>query len=398
MTQETGQGRDGTDQTGPNGTYGPPGPGDATGQTGPNGPYVWGALPGGGWGWVPPPPKPGVIPLGPLRTGEIFTGAFAVIGRYWKPLFGVTLVAYGAAALVVAATMGIAYAVLGDRIQSFTSMLSAEDLSLPVLRPVLIAFLCVWGVGILALVIAQAVVQAACPAVIQEAVLGRPTTFGAVIGRVGTGFLPVLCTTLLTTAIAFAPFVVLTVATVGITLSVLTLDSSPDGSVLWLVLAGALAMLALAPLSIWLWTRYSLAPAAAVIESHGPVMALRRSAQLVRGSWWRVFGMSALALLLAGVTGMLIEQVINVLAVTAGQTAALDPVGDLTPGDLVTFLSGFAILALLAGLISQILTATLPQLVLGLLYVDQRIRKENLAPTLIEAAGPSHPTNAPPAP
>ncbi|MFI6081851.1 hypothetical protein ACIBBB_12875 [Streptomyces sp. NPDC051217] len=50
------------------------------------------------------------------------------------------------------------------------------------------------------------------------------------------------------------------------------------------------------------------APAAVVIESRGPVDALHRSVELVRGSWWRVCGISLPAFVIASIAGMVLQQ------------------------------------------------------------------------------------------
>ncbi|WP_051951045.1 hypothetical protein [Actinacidiphila yeochonensis] len=47
---------------------------------------------------------------------------------------------------------------------------------------------------------------------------------------------------------------------------------------------------------IWLWVLLSLAPPALVLERQKVFAALKRSAKLVRGAWWRVLGIQILAL------------------------------------------------------------------------------------------------------
>lgn len=54
-----------------------------------------------------------------------------------------------------------------------------------------------------------------------------------------------------------------------------------------------LLLLAPAPAALWLGVLLALAPAAAGYEVIGPVAAVRRSARLVRGAWWRTLGGTA---------------------------------------------------------------------------------------------------------
>ncbi|HEY9438306.1 MAG TPA: hypothetical protein VIS29_06585, partial [Streptomyces sp.] len=51
-----------------------------------------------GWGGWTPPPKPGVIPLAPLKLGDVLNGAFSTMGRYWKQVLGMGAALYGGAA------------------------------------------------------------------------------------------------------------------------------------------------------------------------------------------------------------------------------------------------------------------------------------------------------------
>jgi hypothetical protein len=57
-----------------------------------------------------------------------------------------------------------------------------------------------------------------------------------------------------------------------------------------------------------------------------------------------------------------------------------------TSGAALTVVITSMVFFLVTVLIGQALTAAFPQLVVSLLYVDRRIRTENLAPSLAEAA------------
>src|SRR4029077_11107428 len=58
---------------------------------------------------------------------------------------------------------------------------------------------------------------------------------------------------------------------------------------------------------IWIYYSLSLAPAALVLEKQSVRGALRRSRALVKGSWWRVFGILVLAGISAAIAGAIIH-------------------------------------------------------------------------------------------
>ncbi|MFB6981743.1 oxidoreductase [Streptomyces scopuliridis] len=334
-----------------------------------------------------------MIPLGPLGLGDILGGTFATIGRYGKQLFGVAAAVYGAAVAAVAIALAVAYVTVGNQLREVLDTPYGVDPTWAEIRPPLIAFGCVWLFGMVMLLAANALVQAACPSVIQSAVLGRPTTFGAVWRRALARFPAVLGAVVLSGLIVALPMVLLILGFIATLISYLSGDASP-ADLVWLIPLGFLGALAITPPSIWLWVRFSLAPAVAVVESRGPLASLRRSAALVRGAWWRIFGILLLASAMASVAGFVIQQLVNALTAFGNlltpstfSTFNVDP----TAGQILVAVSGYLVLFMIVQLITQFITTTFPQLVLNLLYVDQRIRTENLAPTLAEAAGtPPH--------
>ncbi|WP_328945281.1 oxidoreductase [Streptomyces sp. NBC_00250] len=362
----------------------PPGP--PYGPAGP--PYGYGYPP------PPPPPKPGVIPLAPLTFSMILTGAFSTFGRYWKQLLGVAAAIYLGALLVVLAAIGIAYAAVGDLFPAVFDLPEGQTPRWDDIRPLIIAFACVWIAGVIAILVANALVAAACPAVVQEAVLGRPTTFGVIWRRAWARMPAVLGTVLLTSVALLIPVILFMVAFVMMMIAFVAeiadastgSDAGYSGSgisfavvLLWFL--GALATL---PFALWIWVKFSLAPSAAVMEGQGAVASMRRSSHLVRGSWWRLFGSLLAAGIMASVVGMLIQQVISLLVSTP--LSATD-FSDVDSSAMVAALVVVITFAALGQLISQMIVSVFPPLVTALLYVDQRIRKENLAQDLSQAAG-----------
>lgn len=305
------------------------------------------------------------------------------MGRYWKQLFGVGAAVYGGALVVVGAAVAIAYSAVSDPLHRVLELSSEESPRSEDIVPLAIALGAVWLVAVLVLMTATAMMYATVPAVLQDAVLGRPTTFGIIWRRAWARVPAVIGTVLLSSLAAAIPVVLMMVAFIAMTIAFITLDGSGSGVA---IAVGILGALATAPLAIWLWVKFSLAPAAAVFEGQRPVAALRRSSQLVRGDWWRIFGITLLALLMASVAGYIIQLPFSILGMFPGMIGMESLGSDPNAMAVVVAMSGYLVATLLGQLVSQLVSATFPQLVTGLLYVDRRMRNENLGPVLAEAA------------
>lgn len=352
----------------------------------PGGPPGWG---GWGGGWMPP--KPGVIPLGPLRLGDIFNGVFSTVGRHGKHLLGVGAAAYGGALAVVVAAIAIAYSATSDHLDRMFSLSSDETPRTEDWVPIVIALCAIALLCLITAVLSTALMYAAVPAVLQEAVLGRPTTFSAVWRRAWARVPAVIGTVFLTWVIAMIPLVLAWAGVIALFIG-LTSAGGGDGASVALVVIGMLGALATAPLAVWLWVKFSLAPSAVVFENQGPIAALRRSSMLVRGDWWRIFGISLLAGAIAGVASYLIQLPFTFIGMFSGMLGSANLSNDPNPASVVVAMSGYLIAIMIGQMVSQLIVATFPPLVTGLLYVDRRIRTENLGPVLAEAAAvpPQH--------
>ncbi|MFF5896604.1 hypothetical protein ACFY8O_11835 [Streptomyces argenteolus] len=333
-----------------------------------------------------PPPKPGVIPLAPLKLGDLLGGAFSTMGRYGKQLFGMAAALYGGAALLMVAAVAVAYSAVADHLERVISLSYEEEAASSDIVPLVVsgALLLLLGIGVMALV--SGLMYAAVPAVLQEAVLGRSVSFGTVWRRAGSRVTPVIGTVVLTALIAVVPMILLMVAFIAVIVSLLTMESGGAGAATATGL-GVLGALLTGPLAVWLWIKFCLAPAVVVFEGQGPFAALRRSSQLVRGDWWRIFGITLLAVAMAAAAGYVIQMPFSILGMFPGVIGTSSMGDDPSTAAVLVAVSGYLVATLLGQLVSQIISTTFPQLVVGLLYVDRRIRTENLGPVLAEAAG-----------
>jgi hypothetical protein len=159
----------------------------------------------------------------------------------------------------------------------------------------------------------------------------------------------------------------LVIAAIGVVLILVALVAAATGSGGAILLAVLLVLVAVAAIA-YLGVLWAFAPAAYVLEPIGVTSALGRSGRLVRGSWWRTFGILLLAWLLITVPGVVVMGLFG--AVTVGPPDASTMVRTAIASVVVTT---FAV---------PFLTG-----VTGLLYVDQRIRKERLDLDLARSAG-----------
>ncbi len=144
---------------------------------------------------------------------------------------------------------------------------------------------------------------------------------------------------------------------------------------------GVFGFLAALPLLVWLGIKFSLASPALMLEKSGIITALRRSSKLVSGSWWRIFGITALTAVITTIVSAMIVWPVSLVATVIG--------GGLNGFEDGSFTSswGFLIPLSIGAIIAQTITLPMQSGVTVLLYVDQRIRREALDLELARAAG-----------
>ncbi len=135
-------------------------------------------------------------------------------------------------------------------------------------------------------------------------------------------------------------------------------------SIMWISflssLIGGLALLACIIPGVYLWTGFAVAIPALLTEGVRGSSALGRSRALVKGFWWRVFGVVVLGYLLTSVLGGAIEGV--VLGVSTVQSGQASLVG--------------VVVNIVAGTLSSMLTTPFVAAFVTVLYFDLRVRKE----------------------
>lgn len=330
----------------------------------------WGQPPGApGWGGRqhPPAAKPGVIPLRPLGLGEILDGAISTMRAHWRTVLGISLI-------VAFVVQLVGTLVTGFWLKDTVGLSALEGKSEPTeeeLMDAMSGMLSSSGVAGLVNTLGTVIATAVLMIVVSRAVLGRSVDMREA-WRDAKPQLPRLLGLLVLVPLLIALAMFAGVAP-GLALLALGLDAAAAA----LMLVGLLAGLAGA---VWLWIRFSLAAPALMLEKQGVITAMRRSAKLVRGSWWRVFGVQALATVLVLVMASIIQMPATLVATLfSGETVLTDPAASTSWGFLITVGIGAAI--------ASTITFPVRAGVTALVYLDQRIRHEALDIELARAAG-----------
>ncbi|MCX5147441.1 MULTISPECIES: hypothetical protein [unclassified Streptomyces] len=331
---------------------------------GPQGPqggqYGYPGTPGR-WG-KPPAAKPGVIPLRPLDLGEILDGAVATMRTHWRTVLPITLVVatvvqvisvfvqkYTSADLAVTSGPGS-----GDSLKDVVDSLGGS----------MAALLATGFVQLIGTIVATAMLTM----IFSRAILGHGSSIGEAWRESRPQLLRLLGLTLL---LALGGIVIVLV---------LLLPGIALGSRGIAVVGGVAAL----PLLLWLALKFSLASPALMLEKSSVITSLRRSSRLVEGSWWRIFGITALTALITTFVSAIIVGPLTAVGLAIG--LADSGVEGLENGTAAT---GWAalILSAVGAVIAQTVTMPIQSGVTVLLYVDQRIRREALDLELARAAG-----------
>ena len=138
--------------------------------------------------------------------------------------------------------------------------------------------------------------------------------------------------------------------------------------------------LALAPFSIYFAVRWGFVAEVLLLEKTNVINAFKRSSELVRGTWWRVFGMIVLILLLSTAIHFILEVSLGTLFILAKAAGGTDLRTLIQWSIMETELSSGNLLFYAVMTCTDLILKTFvfPIWVIGivLLYFDLRIRKE----------------------
>ena len=320
----------------------------------------------GGTAWTVA--QPGIIPLRPLTVGELFNGAFQAVRVNPQTMFGF--------AFAIMAVVGLVQAFFASSsTSSLTRALSSGDANDLVysLGNSMGSFV-TSGLTLLA----TAFLSGMLALTVWDAVLGRKSSPADAWHRFSPRFVPVLLATLLIGIIEFvAIVVVLLVFMIPFILVVVNAASARSYDSASAGIGGAFAIIflmivALIVIACFLTVKFAFTSSAVVLEGLGPVDAMKRSWSLSKGSFWRILGRIWLIGIVTGLISAVLGGIVG--AILGVGAAAADSVGMLV-----------AFSAFLSALLSAVVIPVQSSFY-TLMYLDERMRKENLAPMIAQEA------------
>jgi len=320
----------------------------------------------GGTAWTVA--QPGIIPLRPLTVGELFNGAFQAVRVNPQTMFGF--------AFAIMAVVGLVQAFFASSsTSSLTRALSSGDTEDLVysLGNSMGSFV-TSGLTMLA----TAFLSGMLALTVWDAVLGRKSSPADAWHRFSPRFVPVLLATFLIGIIEFVAIVViLLVFMIPFVLVVVNAASARSYDSASAGIGGAFAIIflmivALIVIACFLTVKFAFTSSAVVLEGLGPVDAMKRSWSLSKGSFWRILGRIWLIGIVTGLISAVLGGIVG--AILGVGAAAADSVGMLV-----------AFSAFLSALLSAVVIPVQSSFY-TLMYLDERMRKENLAPMIAQEA------------
>jgi hypothetical protein len=311
------------------------------------------------WGGYAPEYKPGIVPLRPLTVGEVLDGSFSTIRKNPRIVFGFAAVLAIIAELIrlgVGLALNNVPASLGSTSFSSSTDNSNTDTTT--------------NAGSIGAAVVSLIVSALCVAVLAgvvtgvvgKAVIGQQPDSHEILAAVRKRWFGLLVVSVLAEILPFTPFLLILV---GVLLGAISTGLGITFGVL-----GGVSALVLGPL---LWGRLALAVPIFILERRGPGASIARSWRLVRGAFWRTWGLRALVWIMVSIaSGVLSIPLVFVLAASTGEGK--------TPS--VVVLIAAAVLGAVVWMVTQPVIAA----ALTLIYVDRRMRAEGLDLQLVQAA------------
>lgn len=324
----------------------------------PDDPPGWGQPPGwgeqsqppaSGWGtpgYRAPPsdaPSPGPVPVRPMGLGELLDGAFKLLRADFGPL----LIAVGVVVVPTQVLLTILSANFAtDLFTTIEANPQAVDQIFSDIGAAIPGFVLVTLLSIILLLLAEAAVVRIGAA----RYLGGTESAGDALRAAGRKALPLIGARLLATVgAALLPLL----GVVLVAFAFAAGDQTLGGIAL-------LVLLLLVALGVYLYIRWFLTTPAIMLEDAGAAGSLSRSAQLVKGRWWTVFGYLIVAGIVVGLVGIAVSGIFTAI----GSAFPADWFGWVFTG--------------LGAIIASLITEPVAALITLLLYADARVRKEGL--------------------
>jgi hypothetical protein len=307
---------------------------------------------------------PGLVPLRPLTIGEIYDGSIRAIRQNPRTLAGFAAVVVAVLSLLSLLPQALALGQLAasgvldpefSQTAEWSDVMSAAGGTILALT-----------VAVVEYVLGTALVSSLVIVAVDGAVRGRIMDTRDLLRRVrrripaviGLGLVIVLSVPLLI-LLCLVPGILVTIGSPG--------DGAGSGLGAGLLVLGVFAgsVLAMA-LVLGFW---AIASPVLLLENTGIIAALRRSGRLVRRSFWRVFGIGLLTVIIVAIIRQIFLVPFTVIAQLAVPDAGTGSFGE-TVVQLLILNAG--------GIVAGAIFLPFSGGVCALLYLDLRIRREGL--------------------
>lgn len=301
---------------------------------------------------------PGVVPLRPLLVGEILDGAVSAMRSYPGIMLGLSAVVV-AVGQIIAIPLDFLYdRFLTGLVSASTDRSGANWINgLAVARP-----------GVLIGFATAALLAGVLTVTVSRAVLGRPITLDEVWRLARPQLWRLLGLTLVVYGTLIGVFALCVTPGVLLLANQSSSGSGPGALLMFLGCVGGFVFV------LHRYISWSLAGVALMLEQQPIRAALRRSTLLVKGGWWRIFGI----LLLATLVTYLVTGILLVIQQRVGSNLA--PVTDNSDGTVTAHQVTWASVGIDALFTTAVQAVTAPFLaaVTALQYIDRRMRREAL--------------------
>jgi len=314
----------------------------------------------GGSPWAPPAVQPGIVPLRPLTLMEILDGSFRAIRSNPAVMFGLSAIVV-VVVIAVSTVLGIYVTdLLASSLPALTAELDAA--SAQAIQSSISSSMGTFVTSV-AMAFAGPLLTGLLITSVSRSVLGQKLSMSEA-WRLTKGRRARLLGFAL--AIAGAELVVLALLTLLVVVVVRA------GSIAAAVLLGLASAVGYLVLVVWLSVRTLLVPASLVLEGTSFRQGIVRGWKLTSGSFWRLFGIYLLTILMLMVLTGLLQVPASII------TQVLLTMPSLSTVALVVTAVSLAI--------TETVTVAYQSSVVALLYVDLRIRREGLDVELARAA------------
>jgi hypothetical protein len=306
-----------------------------------------------------------------MTMGTILGASFRVLRRNPRPVVGASLTIHVVLAVISLVTSGF---LTMNALTSYFNDVTANNVSSSTITTLLLAFVASFTsaiftsggdtilLGIITVEVARGTVGEKLPL---AALWSRAR--GRILVLIGWAAL-VMAVVLVAIALYLGAIVLLMAFGGGVGIAI--------GAVL--IFVGFFGFIAL---GIWLATKLSLVPSVLVLERLTLGAAIRRSWSLVRGYFWRTFGIEILVAVILGVASEIVVTPFTLISTFIFGIA--NPSGVASGGAaLASFTQTTQVISIVVGALAATITAVISSAATALIYIDLRMRKEGLDLTL----------------